>query len=57
MQRGHDLDQPDERPDEQPVVQADEVEAGRQNSSDREHHQESGLGSFFASHSVDAFSG
>jgi hypothetical protein len=38
---GHDLDQPDERPDEQPVVQADEVEAGRQNRSDREHHQES----------------
>ena len=37
---GHDLDQADERADEQPVVEADDVEAGRQYRSDREHHQE-----------------
>ncbi len=36
----HDLDQADERADEQPVVEADDVEAGRQHRSDREHHQE-----------------
>ena len=37
---GHDLDQADEGADEQPVVEADDVEAGRQYRSDREHHQE-----------------
>ena len=37
---GHDLDQADERADEQPVVQADDVEAGRQYGSDHKHHQE-----------------
>ena len=31
---------PTKRADEQPVVEADDVEAGRQHRSDREHHQE-----------------
>ena len=36
----HDLDQADECADEQPVVEADDVEAGREDQADREDHQE-----------------
>ena len=35
-----DLDQADERADEQPVVEADDVEAGREHRSHCEHHQQ-----------------